>query len=123
SYWVNNINHVRNASQRMINSLLQRPEIEVIDTIGREKVFFEPSFNRVAPSNESIEYNIKWIKAPLVWKHNITGHGITVGNIDAGVNYKHPDLYKKYRGYLGDNTEPKHDYNWVLLLVVVLTLC
>jgi hypothetical protein len=108
---------VKNATQQVIQFLLQRSEIEVIDTIGREKVYFEPIFERSSanqvPANETIEYNIRWIKAPQVWKHNITGHGITVGNIDAGVNFRHPDLFKKYRGYLGEGVEVRHDYNWV----------
>ena len=40
-----------------------------------------------------------------------TGEGITVANIDTGVQYDHPALVDQYRGNNGDGTFD-HNYNW-----------
>lgn len=50
-----------------------------------------------APS--SIEWNIAQINAPEVWAKGIDGTGIVVANIDTGVDYQHPALKRKWRGF------------------------
>jgi subtilisin family serine protease len=57
-------------------------------------------------------WNIVRIGADRVWSNfGVRGAGITVANIDSGVNYSHPALVGQYRGNKGggvfDNT-----YNW-----------
>ena len=52
------------------------------------------------------------INADDVWNEfGVTGEGITVANIDTGVQYDHPALVGKYRGNNGDGTFD-HNYNW-----------
>ncbi|WP_322822007.1 S8 family serine peptidase [Chloroflexus sp.] len=57
-------------------------------------------------------WNIARIGADRVWREfGVTGRGITVANIDSGVQYTHPALVNQYRGNLGSNTFD-HNYNW-----------
>ena len=57
-------------------------------------------------------WGIDRIRAAHVWRGlGIDGHGITVGIMDSGVDWLHPDLYGSYRGNLG-NGSVNHADNW-----------
>jgi len=59
------------------------------------------------------EWNITKIGADRVWNElGITGEGIVVANMDSGVDWTHPALQAKYRGYDPDSAAVSHDYNW-----------
>ena len=65
------------------------------------------------PTVQTAEWGIAKIRADLV--HNalgINGHGIVVANIDTGVDWLHPDLQDKYRGFTGQGHLPNHEGNW-----------
>ncbi|MEC0135365.1 S8 family serine peptidase [Paenibacillus macerans] len=51
----------------------------------------------VKPS--SVEWNIAQVNAPEVWAQGIDGTGIVVANLDTGVEYTHPALRAKWRGF------------------------
>ncbi len=58
------------------------------------------------------EWHIQRIGADQVWQNfGVTGQGITVANIDTGVDYTHPALLTQYRGYR-ESGEHRHEYNW-----------
>ncbi|PKR84589.1 S8 family peptidase [Heyndrickxia camelliae] len=61
----------------------------------------------------SIEWNIERVGAPQVWDMGIDGTGTVVANIDTGVQWDHPALKEKYRGYdpAHPNT-PNNEMNW-----------
>ena len=60
----------------------------------------------------ALEWGISNINADDVWsKYGVTGEGITVANIDTGVQFDHPALVNSYRGNNGDGTFD-HNYNW-----------
>ncbi|MCD6518952.1 MAG: S8 family serine peptidase [Anaerolineae bacterium] len=67
-----------------------------------------------ALSTENIEWNITHIGADRVWNAlGITGRGVVVANMDSGVDWTHPALQRKYRGYNPANPAAStHDYNW-----------
>jgi serine protease AprX len=48
------------------------------------------------------EWNMERINAPALWSLGITGKGITVANMDSGVDVSHNDLNSGWRG--GDNS-------------------
>jgi len=64
------------------------------------------------PLANDVEWNIARIRADLVWNAlGIDGSGVVVANMDTGVDWQHPALLTKYRGY-----SPKglhvHPGNW-----------
>jgi subtilisin family serine protease len=46
-----------------------------------------------------LPWNLTQINADDAWKAGITGEGVTVANVDTGVDVKHPALWSKYKGY------------------------
>ncbi|MGH2555905.1 MAG: S8 family serine peptidase [Actinomycetota bacterium] len=64
----------------------------------------------------AIEWNIAHINADDVWNtYNDRGEGVTVANIDTGVQYNHPALRLQYRGLKsigGPTIRPNHNYAW-----------
>lgn len=65
-----------------------------------------------ADGDDTPTWGVKDIKADQVWdEYKDRGEGITIANVDSGVQYDHPDLVGNYRGNNGDGTFT-HDYNW-----------
>jgi bacillopeptidase F len=61
----------------------------------------------------SIEWNIDRVGAPAVWEMGIDGAGTVIASIDTGVQWDHPALKEKYRGYDPQNPEsPDHEFSW-----------
>ncbi|MDM5201442.1 S8 family serine peptidase [Fictibacillus enclensis] len=60
----------------------------------------------------SVEWNIDRVGAPQVWAMGIDGAGTVVANIDTGVQWDHPALKEKYRGYIAADGSVNHEYNW-----------
>ncbi len=59
------------------------------------------SFQQQATSGRSPEWNIAHVGADQVWNVlGIDGRGVVVANVDSGVDWQHPALYTRYRGYV-----------------------
>ncbi len=68
-----------------------------------------------APAAElttAVEWNLQKIGADKMWAQNIRGRGIVVANQDTGVQWDHPALQNKYRGYRKKTATVDHNYNW-----------
>lgn len=62
----------------------------------------------------AIEWNIDKIGTPAVWDMGIDGAGTVIASIDTGVQWNHPALKTKYRGYNPANPNTAdHEYNWL----------
>lgn len=59
--------------------------------------------------SQGIEWNISKINAPSVWSLGYIGQNIVYANADTGVQWNHPALMSKYRGW---NGAANHNYNW-----------
>ena len=120
-YWIFNGLAVT-SDQETLFELAARPEVKLIradhkrylgderDGIGDNGSSFIPYPLSLAFS--PVEWNIARIRAELVWNAlGIDGSGVVVANMDTGVDWQHPALLTKYRGY-----SPKglhvHPGNW-----------
>jgi serine protease AprX len=63
-----------------------------------------------AASTGVVEWNVQKVGAPAVWRLGDKGAGIVYGNIDSGVEWDHPALKARYRGWNG--SAATHDYSW-----------
>ncbi len=60
---------------------------------------------------DSTEWGVRKVKADQVWSSlGVRGEGIVVASEDTGVEWEHPAIKAKYRGWNG--TTADHDYNW-----------
>lgn len=59
----------------------------------------------------SVDWNVKWIKADLLHEKGVTGKGIIVANADTGIRWDHPALTRTYRGRMDDG-KIDHNYSW-----------
>lgn len=57
-------------------------------------------------------YGIRHSNAPIVWALGYRGEGIVVASQDTGVDWTHPALHDKYRGWDSANQTVTHPYNW-----------
>jgi serine protease AprX len=57
-------------------------------------------------------YGLPYTHAPEVWDLGYTGQGIVVASQDTGVQWDHPALIEKYRGYYPSTGGVMHRYNW-----------
>src|SRR2546430_2016763 len=64
----------------------------------------KPVATRVeAKGINTVEWGLQAIHADQVWStFGVRGEGITVANVDTGVEYTHPAVVGKYRGNLGN---------------------
>jgi hypothetical protein len=63
-------------------------------------------------STNGVEYGIEMIGAPAVWNMGVTGSGIVVANMDTGVQWDHPALKEKYRGWDPVRQTVDHQLSW-----------
>jgi len=60
----------------------------------------------------NVEWNVERVGAPGAWDMGIDGTGVVVASIDTGVEWNHPALMEKYRGYDAATGEVDHTYSW-----------
>jgi len=119
-YFIANVIFVE-AKRSVINLLASRSDIKAITSNRPFKVDLgqpdsvQPPFDAIPKRsmNESLatEWNIDYVKAPLVWsRYGVTGQGTYYANADTGVDWTHPALRPNYRG--GNGTTVNHNYNW-----------
>lgn len=66
----------------------------------------------LSASNLSQPYGIEFTGAPNVWAQGIKGQGIVIASQDTGVEWDHPALKAKYRGWNDKINAASHAYHW-----------
>lgn len=61
---------------------------------------------------QNVEWNVDRVNAPDTWALGYDGSGVTVAIIDTGVDWTHPALMNKYRGYNPETGEVDHTYSF-----------
>ncbi len=108
------------ASPALIETLLHRPEIRWIGLdpeleLGPrpQPVAADGAITQTATSQEAaVAWNLRQIQADEVWSLlGVDGSGVTVGVVDTGVDFHHPLLQSRYRGFRA-GSPPQHAGNW-----------
>ncbi|QTX03593.1 S8 family serine peptidase [Agromyces archimandritae] len=113
-HWITNAVLVRDGSMELATKLAADREVAEIRQTSvlplDEPVEKSPAeTSSMAPN--AVEWGIEAINADDAWAAGYTGEGITVSNIDSGVDGDHPALAPHYRGLQADGTIDD-DYNW-----------
>lgn len=110
AFWVDNIIAVLGGSSAAtFNGLMGFPEVQALR--AHRQVTLHDSLSGTGLAATGPEPNLISIGADQVWALGYTGEGITVANIDTGVQYNHEALVQQYRGNLGGGTFD-HNNNW-----------
>jgi len=98
-------------NRALMEDLAARADVAQIDANPHVRTALpQPTGYDVAPVAPVVEWNVKQVKAPQVWKLGFHGEGMVVAGADTGVQWDHPALKKQYRGW--DGHQVNHDYNW-----------
>jgi hypothetical protein len=92
------------ASRPEVVAVVPNPTMRVLNYIESMDILALPL------PGEGVEWNIAAVGAPAVWREGFDGVGIVVGEADTGVDWTHPALQSKYRGFSEGGVS--HDYNW-----------
>jgi bacillopeptidase F len=118
SYWIANVLVVEGGLEVAL-ALALLPEVVAIEP-NRIIQLTLPEVEEITQaaakctSFRDIAWGVDTIDADRVWAElGVTGQGIVVANMDSGVDWTHPDLQAKYRGYNPRRpAASNHDYNW-----------
>ncbi|MEV5768242.1 S8 family serine peptidase [Micromonospora sp. NPDC052213] len=111
TFWATNAIKVSGGSLAMAQSIAAHAEVEGLYAPVAYQV---PEVTKGTDEKtvNALEWGIANINADDVWsQYGVKGAGITVANIDTGVQFDHPALVNSYRGNNGDGTFD-HNYNW-----------
>jgi serine protease AprX len=88
---------------------------QVLDNGPRQVLEPQPAQSPDAPQAPDAPNGVEWgladINADDVWStYGVTGTGVVVAGSDTGIDWDHPALIGKYRGW--DGASANHVYNW-----------
>ncbi|GAB3330875.1 S8 family serine peptidase [Micromonospora halotolerans] len=103
------------ASVGQVAEIHATPQVALVEPVD-EKTPADKAARPAAPKAAAEAGTVTWgldaIHAPQAWAMGATGAGITVSNLDSGVQFDHPALMHQYRGTKPDGTVD-HNYNWM----------
>ncbi|WP_433285502.1 S8 family serine peptidase [Micromonospora sp. CA-244673] len=103
------------ASVGQVAEIHAAPQVALVEPVD-EKTPADQAARPAAPKAAAEDGTTTWgldaIHAPEAWAMGATGAGITVSNLDSGVQFDHPALMHQYRGAKPDGTID-HNYNWM----------
>ncbi|MEV4808623.1 S8 family serine peptidase [Micromonospora avicenniae] len=103
------------ASIGQVAEIHAAPQVALVEPVD-EKIpagqAVRPAAPKAAAEGGTVTWGLDAIHAPEAWAMGATGAGITVSNLDSGVQFDHPALMHQYRGTKPDGTVD-HNYNWM----------
>ena len=111
AFWLVNMIAV-DADRSVAEELAARPEVSSVAPNRTARLSRpQPPERDVTPLAASVvEASLEHVGATSVWNLGYTGQGIVVGIADTGIEWEHPALKNRYRGF--DGTSVSHAYNW-----------
>ncbi|MFN8473823.1 MAG: S8 family serine peptidase [Anaerolineae bacterium] len=96
---------------KLVAKLAARPDVQRIEANPQvQAIKSGPDETVTSVNGPGTPWGITQIKADQVWAQGDRGAGIVVGIADTGVDWTHPAIQPKYRGWNG--TSADHTYSW-----------
>lgn len=107
SFFIANVIYAK-ADPAIIENLAFYAEVDQIFKNKTHRLLDPVQKASVEPSALDLEWNIERVKADQAWGLGVDGTGVVVANMDTGVEWDHPALKEKWRGYdpLSGETDP-----------------
>ncbi|MFF5181792.1 S8 family serine peptidase [Micromonospora sp. NPDC000316] len=102
------------ASKVQVAEIHATPQVALVKPVDEKSPAeraARPAAQKAAEA-DAATWGLEAIRAPEAWAMGATGAGITVSNLDSGVQFDHPALMHQYRGTKPDGTVD-HNYNWM----------
>ncbi len=112
AYYVANVIALETLNAPLAAELAARPEVGRIAANARLRLLEPVSLQRAPEAAGAAEWNLRQIHVKRLWQRKIKGQGLVVANQDTGVQWTHPALKTKYRGYDAATGAADHNYNW-----------
>ncbi|HEY3557585.1 MAG TPA: S8 family serine peptidase, partial [Kribbella sp.] len=116
TYWVTNAILVEDGTAELATDLAAQPAVTEIHQPAEFTLDKPVTAPAVAPkataAADGPEWGVRAINADDVWATGITGQGITVANLDTGVDGDHPALRAAYRGFDPKTGTVDDNYNF-----------
>ena len=111
SFWITNAIWVA-GGVGAVQAMAERPEVEHVYAVGKGRIDMPDAATATTGANLALTVgnNISHVNADDVWALGYTGQGVVVASADTGVEWTHPALKAKYRGWNGSTAN--HNYNW-----------
>jgi bacillopeptidase F len=103
------------ATKDVMDKLATYPEVaKILPNETRQIITpIQPKVKTTNLNSSTVEWGVEKVGAPQVWDMGIDGAGIVVASIDTGVQWEHPALMEKYRGYNPANpNQADHKLSW-----------
>lgn len=103
------------ATKDVMDKLETYPEVaKILPNETRQIITpIQPKVKTTNLNSSTVEWGVEKVGAPQVWDMGIDGAGIVVASIDTGVQWEHPALMEKYRGYNPANpNQADHKLSW-----------
>ncbi len=98
SYIIVNMIYVK-ATKEVVENLSYMSEVEKIYKNKTHTLDVMKTDSDIQLDADGVEWNISKIRADEVWALGYDGTGVVVGSLDSGVDWTHPALKNKWRGY------------------------
>src|SRR5699024_10882800 len=95
------------ASFLEVEKILPNENRELFTDVEQSEQVKRPQSERA-----DIEWSVEKVKAPEVWDKGITGEGVVIASIDSGVEWDHPAIKEKYRGFNSKTGDVDHTFSW-----------
>ena len=111
SYDIVNMIYVK-ATKEVVENLSYMSEVGKIYENKTHQIDEIKPDSEIKPSAGGLEWNVERVRANEVWDLGYDGTGAVVGSLDSGVDWTHPALKNKWRGYDPATGNTSADGNW-----------
>lgn len=112
-FYISNMIWIKNPPSGLFRKLAARSDVKRILTNPTYPIRLPVTEPSREIQRAGVGDNIKVTKAQIAWMDFATrGENIVVAGQDTGVDWGHPALKKKYRGYNAETDSVDHNYSW-----------
>lgn len=116
AYAVVNAIAVEDVTLAQLEALAARSDVAAVESDLPVRIALPGPVTSPASAQSSRQGGIEWgvakIGAPALWTAGHTGSGIVYATADTGVQWDHPALKSRYRGWRATRGKARHSYSW-----------